>query len=153
MAGKPLTIEANDQDTIPQPAPRRDNRYILVQLGPKLRNLYQDPERTGIFTDVDSRHPHGEEILIVAGRIMMVYKSPGVQKALADSRLEEVYDVEETPIVDIKDIQSTIISPNEAQKQLIEKEIEIALLKAELARFQVEGEFKAVQAEKPKQGK
>lgn len=104
--------------------------FILVELGPKLRNFYGDPERHGIFCEQDDRHPGGYAH-VVDGRTTKVYPTPRVRMAEAKHELVQVYDRPETPIGNVSDNVANLAQMDARSQQAI------ADLTAENARLKV----------------
>jgi hypothetical protein len=107
---------------------------ILVELGPKLRNLYGNTERHGIFWEADYRHPGNGEACVVDGRVSKVYPTPGVRLAEAKGNLVQVHDRPETPTTNVSDNVANLAQMDtRSQLTIAAQAAEIAQLKAQVA--------------------
>lgn len=80
--------------------------YALVEIGPRSRNLNDDPERTGGFYEADYRHPGingNSQAHVIDGRVVKVFKTPRVRQALHDGRLVESFLPETTGLTNVSD--------------------------------------------------
>lgn len=125
MAGKAVII-----DTL-TPEDRRAG-YVLVELGPKLRNKGGQADRAGIFHEYDERHPNNNEALVVAGKVVKVFATPLVRDYLARELLVESAATE-TPIQNVSDLIDQIAVPGPSAAQLLALQVENAAKDEQIA--------------------